>query len=87
MFSLLYYTLYCLFLDKATAMRPPWLKDCFLQFDHDNNGALTMKEIKSFMKHISVKVDDKTFCTTFEVRASLDTILDGISRRNFPTIL
>ena len=51
----------------AETFRPPWLKDCFSQFDRDNNGALTLNEIKQFMKYICVKVDDGTVNTVFKV--------------------
>lgn len=50
----------------ANLIRPSWLKDIFKEFDHDNNGALTLPEIHNILRYISISLDEDIITKCFE---------------------
>ncbi|XP_066916360.1 1-phosphatidylinositol 4,5-bisphosphate phosphodiesterase zeta-1-like isoform X2 [Clytia hemisphaerica] len=48
------------------SLRPAWLRNAFDKFDHDNNGALTLTEIKNLLTYCNVKIDESKAEETFK---------------------
>lgn len=61
------YSLFFKAVQIENSLRPAWLCNAFDKFDHDNNGALTLTEIKNLLTHCNVKIEESKAEENFKV--------------------